>query len=339
MKLGTVLAMAALAAAPLAAQDEPQPPCPPRAPRAVEAPRAERRALASAVLAVAAWAVAPVMAQSEPQPPQPPRPPRVERRVIVAPRGGSYLGIGVADIDAERAKALKLGDEHGAEVKNVAEDSPAAKAGLKDGDVILEYNGQRVEGTDQLQRMVRETPPGRQVRLQVWRNGAAQNVQVTMGSRRGGGRALVMPDGKEFHFEMPEMPGMPPMPQMPDLPSGMMSWRSPVLGIESESVGSQLGQYFGVKEGVLVRSVGRDSAAEKAGIKAGDVIIKVDGTTVTSPREITSVLRGLRGTKRTVPVVLVRERKEMTVNVTLEETGGSQRARPVKALVSFSDFC
>ena len=83
----------------------------------------------------------------------------------------SYLGIGVVDVDAERAKALNLKEERGAEIKSVAEDSPAAKAGLKEGDVVLEYNQERVEGMEQLVRLVRETPPGRQVALSVWRNG------------------------------------------------------------------------------------------------------------------------------------------------------------------------
>jgi serine protease Do len=248
---------------------------------------------------------------------------------------GGYLGVGVADIDAERAKALKLTDEHGAEVKSVKEDGPAAKAGIQEGDVILEYNGQRVEGTEQMIRMVRETPPGRQARMQVWRNGAAQTVTATMGKRAAA--SFVTRDGQEFSFPMPEIP---PIPPMPDMPRPSMSWRSTVLGVESESLTSQLAEYFGVKEGVLVRSVVKGSSAEKAGIKAGDVILKVDGTTVTSPREITSVLRSIRGAKRTVPVVVSRERKETTINVTLEEgSGAAPRARPARAWTLQSEAC
>lgn len=284
-------------------------------------------------IAMSIVAAAPLLAQ-EPQPPAPPeapRPPRVHR---VVPPGGSYLGVGVADLDAERAKALKLSDEHGVEVRNVSDDSPAAKAGVKENDVILEYNGQRVEGKDQLIRMVKETPPGRQVRLQIWRNGAAQTVTLTMGKRSGG---FTMNDGREFTFTWPDVP---PMPPMPDMPRPSMSWRSTVLGVESESLNSQLAQYFGVKEGVLVRSVVKGSSAEKAGIKAGDVILKVDGTTVTSPREISSVLRSIRGTKRTIPVVVSRERKETTINVTLEDSNGAAPGvHPVRALATLLEFC
>src|SRR6266498_480139 len=89
-----------------------------------------------------------------------PRPRVATTRVAV--QRGSYLGIGVADIDTERAKALNLKEERGAEVTSVDPEGPAGKAGLKEGDVVLEYNGQRVEGTEQFVRMVRETPPGRQ---------------------------------------------------------------------------------------------------------------------------------------------------------------------------------
>ena len=123
-----------------------------------------------------------------PAAPAPAARPRVTRasRVIEIGGSGSFLGVGVADIDAERAKALNLKEEHGAEVKAVDDDSPAAKAGIKVGDVILEYNGQRVEGMGQFVRLVRETPVGRQVKLLVSRGGATQTLTATVAERRGG---------------------------------------------------------------------------------------------------------------------------------------------------------
>lgn len=260
------------------------------------------------------------------------------RSMVVAKTGGTYLGIGVADVDAARAKDLRLAEERGVEVKSVTPDGPAAKAGVKEGDVVLEYNGQRVEGREQLLRMVRETPAGRQVKLLVWRNGAAQTMNPTLGTRPHS--VLTSPDGREWSFNIPDMPDLPPIPAipaLPDMPRSMMSWRTTALGVESESLNSQLAEFFGVKEGVLVRSVVRDSPAAKAGIKAGDVIVKLDGTTVTSPREISSVLRSLRGTKRTLPVVVMRERKEVTLTVTLEDSSGEPR--PVKAMMVLYDGC
>jgi len=239
----------------------------------------------------------------------------------LAGAGGSFLGVGVADIDAERSKALKLKEERGVEVTRVEPDSPAEKAGLKVGDAVLEYNGQRVEGTEQFVRLVRETPPGRTAKLLISRDGATQTLTAAIGERK----AMTMPGfGEQFRVmprvEIPEI-------QIPDMPRSNMSWRSARLGIDAESVDSQLAEFFGVKEGVLVRSVVSDSAAAKAGIRAGDVIVKIDSSKVTTPREITSVLRGLTD-RKSVPVTLVRERREMTVNVAMEEMQQNQRGRP-----------
>src|SRR6266478_9621870 len=123
-----------------------------------------------------------VSAFAQPDPPQPPRPPRAPR-VVVQNAGSSFLGVGVSEIDSERAKALNLKEERGVEVKSVEDDSPAAKAGVKVGDVVLDYNGQRVEGSEQFVRFVRETPVGRAVKLLVSRNGAAQTLTATIASR------------------------------------------------------------------------------------------------------------------------------------------------------------
>jgi len=101
----------------------------------------------------------------------------------------------------------------------------------------------------------------------------------------------------------------------------MMSWRSSMLGVEAESLGdTQLADYFGVKDGVLVRSVFKGSAAEKAGIKAGDVLLKVDKDRVTTPREVTSAIRNSRKSgKKTFPIAVLRDHKDMTLTVTLED--------------------
>ena len=114
-----------------------------------------------------------------------PRPAPRARAAATVTTNGSYLGIGVQDIEPDRAKALNLKEVRGVEVTSVANDSPASKAGMKDGDVVLEFNGQPVEGGEQLSRLVRETPVGRQVKLGVWRNGAMQTVTATIEARKG----------------------------------------------------------------------------------------------------------------------------------------------------------
>jgi serine protease Do len=221
--------------------------------------------------------------------------------------GGTYLGVNLAEIDENRAKELKLQEDYGVEITRVEEHSPAEKAGMKAGDVVLEYNGQRVEGMEQFGRMVRETPPGREVKLTISRNGATQTLMAVLGSRkyRFSGN---FPPG----FEVPEF-------HMPDIPQIFTTLRSPMLGVEAESLGSQLAVYFGVKEGVLVRSVLENTPAEKASIKAGDVITKVDGMAVTAPSELSSAVRTANSAKKTYAVELVRDHKPVTVSVTVED--------------------
>jgi serine protease Do len=225
--------------------------------------------------------------------------------------GGSYLGIGVIDIAPEHARALNLREVRGAEVTHVDDSGPAAKAGIKQGDVVLDYNGTPVEGVDQFVRMVRETPPGHTVKLVIWRNGAAQDLTVTtVGERRG--NVVETPFGA---LPIPDFPTMPPM----EIPRFQWAWQSPMLGIEGEALGQerQFAEYFGVRDGVLVKEVGRNSAAEKAGMKAGDVVTKVNGADVTSTRDITAQLRSNRN--HTVTLTIVRERHEMPITVTFDQ--------------------
>lgn len=221
---------------------------------------------------------------------------------------GGYIGIMLHEIDSERAKTLNLPEVAGVEITRVGPDSPAEKAGLKPGDVILEYNGQTVEGMAQFSRMVHETPPGHEIKLGINRNGTPQTVIVKVGIRPVPGITGMVPPER---FDI----------RIPDLPRSFMSWRNAALGVECESIEGQLAQYFGVKEGVLVRSVFKGSPAERAGIKAGDVITRVGDAKVATPADISSRIRSVRGTQ--IPVVVMRDHKEMTLSVTVEDDRGS----------------
>ena len=236
-------------------------------------------------------------------------------QVTVRAGGTSYLGVGVADITADRAKALNLKEERGAEVTNVAQDSPAAIAGIKEGDVVLDYDGAAVHGIEQLTRLVREAPIGRQVKISVWRGGAAQTLSATIEARKG---TAIRSNG----FDIAVPPFSLPFFNGPF----RVALQYPVLGIEGESLRAQeqLAEFFGVKDGVLVKSVGRNSAAEKAGVKAGDVVVKVDDTAVSTSQEITRALRA-SGSKKTFTVIVVRNKKEIPLTVTMEERGGAIR--------------
>jgi serine protease Do len=210
--------------------------------------------------------------------------------------GGSYLGIAVVK------------EERGVEITRLEDDSPAAAAGLKVGDVLLRYNQRPVNSVEELIEMVRETAPGREVTLSISRGGSVQDVTVKTASRKSW--------AKHGSIEIPRIE-LPPV-RIPDLPRAYMSWRSTIVGIEAESLDSQLAEYFGVKEGVLVRSVVQNSAADRAGLRAGDVIVRVDGQPVRTPREVSSAIRS-EGTGKPVPLTVVRERRETTVTLSLAD--------------------
>jgi serine protease Do len=216
-----------------------------------------------------------------------------------------YLGVRLVDVDTDRVSRLKLSEERGVEVVNVEEGSPADSAGIRPGDVILGYNGENVLGIQQFSRLVRETPPGRKVKLQIWRDGKAQSAIATIGTLPI--RTSAVPT-QFASFPFSDMRGF----KTSDVPSILMVWTNSMVGIECEPVGPQLAQYFGVKQGVLVRSVAKDSIGEKAGLKAGDVLTSVGGRNLSNPEDLR---RLLRQPGRPVPVSLVRDHKQLTLTV------------------------
>jgi C-terminal processing protease CtpA/Prc len=304
---------------------------------------------------------------------------------MIARPGGSFIGVMVQEIDSERAQSLKLPGEYGVEITRIDPDSPAEKAGLKVGDVVRQYNGQRVEGMEEFKRLVSETPAGRDAKLEIVRGGAQQTVSIKVSARRPFALAMntfpaLMQDDnvshnlerqlqeadrqlqaatrelqghqqlgvnqedlqkqlqaaqKEIEAAAKQLQGKQQNIQRtlkdvqvrmnmirPDIPRAFMVWRSSSLGIEAESLEPQLAQFFGVKEGVLVRSVTSGSAAEKAGIKAGDVITKIDDAKVTAPGDLSSHVRSLRG--KQVPVTITRDHKEITLSVKVDDDDRSE---------------
>jgi serine protease Do len=219
-----------------------------------------------------------------------------------------YLGIALGDIDADRTSVLKLGDERGVEVIQVEDGSPADKYGIRSGDVLLTYNGETVLSVQQLGRLVRETPPGRKVKLQYWRAGKTGTLSVVIGSLKRSEPAI------STEFAHMQAPGSFSRAGA-DIPNPLLLWKSSLLGVECEAVDSQLAEYFGVSQGVLVRFVLDDSPAKKAEFKAGDVLTSVGGRPVATPRDVTAALRMDRRGEKTIPVTIVRNRKQLTLHV------------------------
>jgi membrane-associated protease RseP (regulator of RpoE activity) len=225
--------------------------------------------------------------------------------------GRSYLGVDIQDVTPERVSELKLKEERGVEVTMVDQDAPAGKAGLKEHDVILEFNGTKVESGEQLRRLIRETPSGRGVTLGISREGNPMTVNVQLADR-----------GKMVAEYMPQVI-MPKNFEMPEVhfPSQVLQMRlSPILGIQAEGVGRQLGEYFGIKdgEGLLIKSVEKGGPAEKAGLKAGDVIVRTGDEKVTDRSDLSRILRTHR-TGGKVALTIVRDHKEQTISVDVPE--------------------
>jgi S1-C subfamily serine protease len=255
-----------------------------------------------------------------------------------------WLGVTPEDISADRAKELKLSAARGIYISDVEKDSPAEKAGLKSGDVILEFNGVHVEGVTQFRRLVRETPPGHSVAIVISRDGKSQTINATLATMSDQFERQFRSFGnnmRDFTFTMPDMgrwetPRVAPMPPMPAMPprtysytmpeggygfgfgsgGGIMMGSTPSIGISGENLNGQLGTYFGAPdgEGVLVREVQSGSPAEKGGLKAGDVITKVAGERVRTLGELQSRLREKREDK-SVQITVLRRGSESTVTV------------------------
>ena len=239
--------------------------------------------------------------------------------VLVDDDGPSWLGVETHEVTSDNAKELKLPAEHGVVVGRITADSPAAKAGLKEKDVITEVNGQRVEGSAQFRRMIHEVPAGRTVQLTVWRDARAQTLSVTLGKAEEGHRGWMNAGPGAFTFRMPEVVEIPDIPQM-DWSNGigMFPGVHPRLGIDAEDVSGQLGAYFGAPDGagVLVRNVNPGSAAEKAGVKAGDVITSFNGERIRSLGDLRERLAG-KTEEQSAKLGVLRNKSEITLTVEL----------------------
>jgi serine protease Do len=262
----------------------------------------------------------------------------------VAPRAleilggrGSQIGVTIRDVEDSDAKTGKLATQGGVVIEDVAEDSPASRAGIKKGDIVVEFDGERVRSVRQFTRLVQETPAGRKAQASVVRDG--QRINVTVEPRDSNGfnvfgdleGARVLRDfGRDFSFDIPAPPALPARPATPAPPAPPAApafpdidtfvWRTGNdLGMTVGDLSDQLAAYFGVKEGVLVTSIADNSAASKASIKAGDIITSFNGSDVAAPSDLRRRTQRLQdGEEFTVGVV--RDKKSLTLKGKAETT-------------------
>ena len=238
-----------------------------------------------------------------------------------APPG--FLGIGFRDVTEDRLTLLKLKEARGAEVIQVDHDGPAGIAGLTEHDVILQVNGQTIEGEEQLRRILHETPVGRNVTLVFSRYGQQQSLTMQTADRAALERQAwdqhqSVPDpSRSSGFRGNSFMGGSPITAPPDphghslIPSMLLN--SSYTGVVLEMIGPQLAQYFGSQggNGLLVRSVDPNSPAAAAGLRAGDVVVRANAVIVTGTSDWYKLVRENRG--KPVAVVIVRDRQEETL--------------------------
>lgn len=246
----------------------------------------------------------------------------------------SYLGVNMRDIDNDRATELKLKDVHGAEITTVDHDAPANKAGLKVHDVVLEMNGERVEGADQFRRMLRETPPGHTIRLVISRDGQQQNISVELADR-----AKIEANAWSQHFTVPDPDAaplanglLPPSHSFGNGFFGVFTTSGLYVGADVDVLSTQLANYFGVTDGtgLLVKSVDENSPAATAGLKAGDIITKVNNENMASRADWMKALHSNRG--KQVQLTVMRDKKEQKLNM---QAGEPKK----KGELDFPEFC
>jgi len=234
-----------------------------------------------------------------------------------------YLGVDVADVDADKAQALKLKEVRGAVITLIDHDAPAGQIGLKVNDVVLGINGQNVEGAEALRRMLREIPPGRKISLEISRDGNIQTLAVQLVDRK----AMEHDIWSRIDIDaggiapVPLVPGLALMsggdaPIPPAAPRMSLFTSTLNVGALVEPLTSQMAEYFGVQGGLMIKQVAKKSEAATAGFKAFDVILKVDADSIATIADWDRALRANQG--KPVQVTILRDKKQQTLTLQVD---------------------
>ena len=255
-------------------------------------------AIGGAVTAAVMMAVQPARAQ--------------EPRVVVRSLGSASIGVGIRDVTSDDAAKARLGQPTGVYVESVREGSPAARAGIQTGDIVVDFDGERVRSASHFTRLVQESVPDREVTAVVVRGTSKQNVKIAptgglLNLRSNNGRIqrdlqLNLPRGN-FNFNL-DNDALRVFPV-----------NGATLGVTVSPLSEQLASYFGVKQGVLVSAVTANSPAAEAGVRAGDVITAINGQGVSSSADISRALRDRTGESADVSVT--RDKKSLSLKATI----------------------
>jgi membrane-associated protease RseP (regulator of RpoE activity) len=231
-----------------------------------------------------------------------------------------YLGVDLADVDQDKAQSLKLKEVRGAVITLIDHDAPAGQIGLKVNDVVLQLNGQPVEGAEQLRRMLKEIPAGRKINIEISRDGNLQTMTVELVDRRAMEHDIWNRIGNSGDV-FPQASGMSILTGGGDAPmpgSLRMSIFGSSLNVGAmvEPLTSQMSEYLGVQSGLMVKQVARKSEAATAGLKAFDVILKVGQDPIHTLADWDRSLRANQG--KPVQVTILRDKKQQTVTLQVD---------------------
>lgn len=238
---------------------------------------------------------------------------------------GGYLGVQTIEVNKDNYAKFGLSSVRGVAIEKVVEGSPAANAGLRDGDVIIAVNGDEVASSRKLTRLITEIDPDHTAKITVLRNGSQQDITATLGKRptprfENGAFATTLPG----RIEMPDLKDLPriDVPGIaiaPEMDGKSFVWRSGQgrsIGVAVYPMTKQLGERYGIDGGVMINNVRDDSPAAKAGLRAGDIIIEADGKAVKNNLDL---IRAINGKKEgDIQVTYVRDRDRKTVSITPE---------------------
>jgi len=240
-----------------------------------------------------------------------------------------YLGVLVGDVDADAANKLRLKEVRGAVITLIDHDAPAAQVGLRVNDVLLEINGQPVEGAEAFGRMMREIPPGRKVSILISRDGATQTLSVQLVDRKKLDTDIwnKLNDGSDINSPVQGLgilgnglAGDAPLPggfHMPFVGNSTLK-----VGALVEPLTAQMADYLGIQSGLMVKQVARKSEAAAAGMKAFDVILKVGTESIATVSDWERSMRTNQG--KAVQVTVLRDKKQTTLTLQVDSKKKSE---------------
>ncbi len=223
-----------------------------------------------------------------------------------------WLGVYIQDISKDLKEAMDLKSKRGVLIRDVVEDSPANEAGMEQEDVVIEFEGKRVRDSSHLTRLIRNSSPGERVKLKILRDGKEKTITVTLG-KLPRNDFLYQYDADLFWDKAKKI-----KPHSYSYSFSVFSGSR--IGTKVQDLTEQLGNYFGVEngEGALITEVEEDMPAHKAGLKAGDVIVEVDGEEIEDTEELMGVVSDKEEGDK-VKIKVIRDGKTKNFEVEVEE--------------------